>query len=137
MQDSTKVVYDIVIVGLGPAASTAGLYSLRNNLKTLMIGETFGGATLVSGEIENWPGIVNTTGFELAEKDLALRGPGQFFGASQSGLPDLSMASLLDLVFIKQVRLEAAKILKSDPALKNYPILKEKLDEFQVSIHLE
>jgi len=33
-----------------------------------MIGETFGGATLVSGEIENWPGIVHTTGFELAEK---------------------------------------------------------------------
>jgi len=68
MQDSLKPVYDIIIVGLGPAATTAGLYSLRNNLKTLMIGETFGGATLVSGEIENWPGVVNTNGFELAEK---------------------------------------------------------------------
>lgn len=68
MQDSTNSVFDIVVVGLGPAASTAGLYSLRNNLKTLMIGETFGGATLVSGEIENWPGTVNTNGFELAEK---------------------------------------------------------------------
>lgn len=68
MTDSTKQVYDIIIVGLGPAASTAGLYSLRNNLKTLMIGETFGGATLVSGEIENWPGILTTTGFEMAEK---------------------------------------------------------------------
>lgn len=68
MQEPTNIVYDIIIVGLGPAATTAGLYSLRNNLKTLMIGETFGGATLVSGEIENWPGVVHTTGFKLAEK---------------------------------------------------------------------
>lgn len=65
---SEKVIYDIVIVGLGPAAVTAALYSYRNNLKTLLIGESFGGATLVSGEIENWPGIINTTGFELSEK---------------------------------------------------------------------
>lgn len=60
--------YDIIVVGLGPAAVTAGLYSLRNNLKTLMIGETFGGAMLVSGEIENWPGMESTNGFEMAEK---------------------------------------------------------------------
>jgi len=63
-----KVIYDIVIVGLGPAAVTAALYSYRNNLKTLLVGESFGGATLVSGEIENWPGIISTTGFELSEK---------------------------------------------------------------------
>jgi alkyl hydroperoxide reductase subunit F len=68
MQESINSPYDVIVVGLGPAAVTAGLYSLRNNLKTLMIGETFGGATLVSGEIENWPGTVNTNGFELAEK---------------------------------------------------------------------
>lgn len=65
---SENIIYDIVIVGLGPAATTAALYSYRNNLKTLLIGESFGGATLVSGEIENWPGVINTTGFELSEK---------------------------------------------------------------------
>lgn len=68
MSETANLSYDIIIVGLGPAAVAAGVYSMRNNLKTLMIGETFGGATLVSGDIENWPGLVTTNGFELAEK---------------------------------------------------------------------
>ncbi len=76
-------------------------------------------------------------GFELAEKDLALRGPGQFFGTSQSGLPDLPMASLIDMILIKQARTEAAKILQQDPELKKYPLLKDKLKKFQTTIHLE
>ncbi len=61
-------VYDVVIVGLGPAGVTAAVYSYRNNFNTLLIGESFGGAMLVSGEIENWPGLINTNGFEMAEK---------------------------------------------------------------------
>jgi len=76
-------------------------------------------------------------GFELAEYDLQLRGPGEFFGTSQSGLPDLPMNSLIDLIMIKQARAEAAKILQPDPELKNYPLLKEKLQKFQNDIHLE
>jgi len=76
-------------------------------------------------------------GFELAEKDLALRGPGQLYGSRQWGLPDLSMASLTDLPLIKNCRLEAAKILNQDPELKNYPALKEKIKEMQMIIHLE
>ena len=76
-------------------------------------------------------------GFELAEKDLTLRGPGEFFGTSQSGLPDMPMGSLIDLIMIKQARAEAAKILQQDPELKNYPLLKEALKKFQDNIHLE
>ncbi|MBU1102561.1 ATP-dependent DNA helicase RecG [Patescibacteria group bacterium] len=76
-------------------------------------------------------------GFELAEKDLAIRGPGEFFGTRQSGLPDLSMASLADIDLIKQVRLEAIKLLQKDPALKNYPLLGQELKKFQKTIHLE
>lgn len=76
-------------------------------------------------------------GFELAEKDLAIRGPGEFFGTRQWGLPDLSMASLTDMELIKQVRLEAVRVLQKDPALKKYPLLCEKLDSFQRTIHLE
>jgi ATP-dependent DNA helicase RecG len=76
-------------------------------------------------------------GFELAEKDLALRGPGQFYGANQWGLPDLSMASLSDVTLIKNIRQEAQKLIQKDKELKNYPQLKEKLRQFQSIIHLE
>ncbi len=61
-------VYDVVIVGLGPAAVTAAIYSYRQRIKTLLIGKDFGGAVLVSGEIENWPGMVHTDGIELSQK---------------------------------------------------------------------
>ena len=61
-------VYDVVIVGLGTAAVTAAIYSYRKRVKTLLIGKDFGGAVLISGEIENWPGIVHTDGIELSQK---------------------------------------------------------------------
>lgn len=61
-------VYDVVIVGLGPAAITAAIYSYRKRARTLLIGKDFGGAVLVSGEIENWPGEAHTDGIQLSEK---------------------------------------------------------------------
>lgn len=60
--------YDVVIVGLGPAAITAAIYSYRKRVKTLLIGKDFGGAVLISGEIENWPGEVHTDGIQLSQK---------------------------------------------------------------------
>lgn len=76
-------------------------------------------------------------GFELAEKDLDWRGPGEFLGTRQSGLPDLSMASLTDISLIKEAKEEAQKTINQDPMLQNYPLLKEKLKNFQDGIHLE
>ncbi|MBA7681809.1 ATP-dependent DNA helicase RecG [subsurface metagenome] len=76
-------------------------------------------------------------GFELAEKDMQIRGAGQFYGIRQSGLPDLAMDSLKDLPFVKSVRQEANNLLKSDPEFKKQPLLAEKLSEFKKSIHLE
>ncbi len=76
-------------------------------------------------------------GFKLAEQDLQLRGPGDFFGTNQSGQPDLPMGSLISLITIKQARQEAAKILQQDPELRNYPLLKDQLKKFQNEIHLE
>lgn len=76
-------------------------------------------------------------GFELAEKDLKLRGPGEFLGTGQAGLPDLAMRGLQDFGLIKSSREAALKIIQSDQNLRRHPILAEKLAEFQRQIHQE
>ena len=57
-------------------------------------------------------------GFRLAEVDLELRGPGDFFGTRQSGLPSLRMAQLSDRSLLSQARQEAELIMEQDPALE-------------------
>ncbi len=76
-------------------------------------------------------------GFELSQMDLEIRGPGEFSGKKQWGLPDLAMASLKDLELVQKTKDEARKILEKDFALKNYPLLKEKLEEFEKKAHFE
>ncbi len=56
-------------------------------------------------------------GFELAQLDLEMRGPGEFFGTRQSGTPDLKVANLADLKFLTFARQEAEQILAADPEL--------------------
>ena len=57
-------------------------------------------------------------GFELAETDLELRGPGDFFGTRQSGLPSLRMAQFSDRALLESARELAAAITAEDPELK-------------------
>jgi len=76
-------------------------------------------------------------GFELAEKDLAIRGPGDFSGARQWGIPDLAMDSLRDVLKVEKIRENAKELLVKDPELKYEPLLKRKLEEFKKRIHLE
>ena len=57
-------------------------------------------------------------GFVLAEKDLELRGPGEFFGTRQSGLPDLRMARLSDAPLLELARDEAIALFQSDSGLE-------------------
>ncbi len=67
-------------------------------------------------------------GFQLAEEDLKLRGPGEFFGTRQSGLPDLRMAKLSDVALLELARREAIGLFQIDPRLEkpeHHPLAKE------------
>jgi ATP-dependent DNA helicase RecG len=57
-------------------------------------------------------------GFKLAEADLKMRGPGEFFGTRQSGLPDLRMAKISDVALLELARREAITLFKTDPRLE-------------------
>ncbi|MEO6198116.1 MAG: helicase-related protein, partial [Dehalococcoidia bacterium] len=63
--------------------------------------------------------IMETTdnGFDLAEHDLRLRGPGEYFGTRQSGVPDLRVATLANVKMIEAARGEATSLLDHDPGL--------------------
>ena len=64
-------------------------------------------------------------GFELAETDLRMRGPGEFTGFRQSGLPDTAMMAMLDPRLVARAQEAADELLAQDPALGRYPLLKE------------
>jgi ATP-dependent DNA helicase RecG len=69
-----------------------------------------------------------TDGFRIAEEDLRLRGPGEFFGTRQSGLPDLRAANIIrDAELLEQARVEAFELLERDPRLALHPQLRELL----------
>ena len=81
--------------------------------------------------------VTSEDGFALAEKDLKLRGPGDFSGTRQWGIPDLMMDSLKDLSLVEKTREDAKEILRRDPTLKKYPLLRAKLARFGENVHLE
>ncbi len=60
--------YDVIIIGGGPAGVAAAVYSLRKKLTTLLITESFGGQSVVSDDIQNWIGEPHISGFDLAQK---------------------------------------------------------------------
>jgi ATP-dependent DNA helicase RecG len=72
-------------------------------------------------------GIMEATndGFVIAEQDLALRGPGEFLGVRQSGLPDLRAADLVnDTKILERAREAAMMMVAQDASLGNRPLLK-------------
>lgn len=59
--------YDLVIIGGGPAGVAAGVYAARKKIKSLLIADSFGGQSLVSPDVQNWIGTKSVSGFELAQ----------------------------------------------------------------------
>lgn len=64
-------IYDLIIVGGGPAGAAAGVYAARKRLNTLLITGEFGGQSTVSADIQNWIGTTSISGEKLAA-DLRL-----------------------------------------------------------------
>jgi ATP-dependent DNA helicase RecG len=71
-------------------------------------------------------------GFALAEKDLELRGPGEFFGTRQSGLPDLRVARLADTRLLELAREQAQRLFQIDPTLSapEHRLLAQRVERF-------
>jgi len=76
-------------------------------------------------------------GLELAESDLKIRGPGEFLGDEQTGMPDLAMKALKNPALVEEA-LEAAKeIINEYESLSNYPELKKRVEKFGEKVHME
>jgi ATP-dependent DNA helicase RecG len=86
-----------------------------------------GGGSLARQRLEVLVG--STDGFEIAEMDLRLRGPGQILGTAQSGLPDLALASLSeDGEVLEEARRVAWELIARDPGLTEVPLLRQALE---------
>jgi ATP-dependent DNA helicase RecG len=73
-------------------------------------------------------------GFEIAEADLLLRGPGDFFGTRQSGLPALRMARLDDRDLLMASRDKASSLLTADPTLATTPALRDAVQRYTTAV---
>ena len=95
----------------------------RNDLQSYCILHT----STKSQETKERLNIMTQTndGFVIAEKDLQLRGPGEFLGTRQSGLPDLIISDIVrDAKVLEMARNEAIDFVKTNK-IENYPLLKE------------
>ncbi|HET7854668.1 MAG TPA: helicase-related protein, partial [Candidatus Methylomirabilis sp.] len=69
-------------------------------------------------------------GFQLAERDLELRGPGELFGTRQAGVPDLKVAHLLrDVRLLELAQREAFRLVEEDPDLIGHPLLRDTVEQ--------
>lgn len=62
------MIYDLLIVGGGPAGAAAGVYAARKRIKTILVVEEFGGQSTVSPDVQNFVGIVTLSGHEMATR---------------------------------------------------------------------
>ena len=118
--------------GLAPLHQFRGRVGRGSFQSYCFLFTTDGGATRRLQAMEK-----TNDGFKLAEMDLKIRGPGEFTGTQQSGIPDLAMASLTDIEQIKQARGEAKALLEIDPALTKHPLLATRLARMQRMVHFE
>ncbi len=76
-------------------------------------------------------------GFELAEYDLEFRGAGMLSGKKQWGISDVGMEALKNIKMVEAARTEAENILSEDDKLKKYPLIKKRIKQDNLDIHME
>lgn len=75
--------------------------------------------------------VKSDDGFRIAGEDLNIRGPGEFLGTRQSGLPDLKLADIVrDAELLTAARREAFDLIDEDPDLDRYPLLRKSVEVF-------
>ncbi len=75
--------------------------------------------------------VKSSDGFRIAEEDLAIRGPGEFLGTRQSGLPDLRVSDIIrDALLLQEARREAFALIEQDPDLNTVPLVRRSLENF-------
>lgn len=95
------MIYDIVIIGSGPAGMTAALYAARNNLKAIVLEkELYGGEIAKTGDIENYPGFTKISGMELSEK---MKAHAEEYGAK------FEVAEVLEIKELKKEKVVVTK----------------------------
>ncbi|MCE9643932.1 ATP-dependent DNA helicase RecG [Candidatus Parcubacteria bacterium] len=78
-----------------------------------------------------------SSGFELAELDLKLRGAGELYGRKQWGVSDIGMEAIKNLKMVEAARTEAAALVAKDPELSRYPLLRERAKAYREILHFE
>jgi len=81
--------------------------------------------------------VKSQNGFELAEKDLQLRGAGNVFGNAQSGFPDFQFATPADVPLMKRARDWSQTLLAHDDFFEMHPHVRERIEEVLEQVHLE
>ncbi len=76
-------------------------------------------------------------GFELAEKDLELRGAGELYGVKQWGLSDIGMDAIKNIKMVEAARKEAQRLISEDSKLTKYKELKELMEDKMKDLHFE
>ncbi len=92
------MIYDVIIIGAGPAGLTAAIYAARRALKTLVVAKDVGGQANLASHVENFPGILSSAGIEITTK---MKEQAEKFGAEIKSGEIKSISENKDVFIVK------------------------------------